>query len=171
MNTFPGVSPTGNASSTSRLSTASTQLPGSSVGNCSNASSPASQSSTQDVVLMRNRIKELEEQLSKATSSKSTPQSQTSPLNSEIETATSQIGGTYYFHIDSPQGLTRSVTHKTRLFGQSHWIVGMSLVGQSSLFPSSLSPFFYSVFYLFIILFFSRTQLIICVVQRFIGVD
>ncbi|PLB49012.1 hypothetical protein P170DRAFT_455805 [Aspergillus steynii IBT 23096] len=130
--TLSGLTPSETASSTSRLSNISSHVPGSSVAYSTTALSPASPSSTHDVELMRIRIRELEEQLSKATSSKSSPQSHASPLNSEIETAASQMGGTYYFHRESnvfgpPQGLTRSVTHKSRFFGQSHWIVGMSL--------------------------------------------
>ncbi|KAI9042745.1 uncharacterized protein KD926_005075 [Aspergillus affinis] len=127
-----------NASYTSKQSIVSSNL-SSSLAGSTTAPLPASQSSSQDVELMKSRIKDLEEQLSKATSSKSTPRSQASPPNSEIETATSQIGGTYYFQRENssfgpPQGLTRSVMHKTRLFGQSHWIVRMSL------FKDLLSP-------------------------------
>ena len=46
---------------------------------------------------------------------------------------TSSLGGTFHAHRDPrtsnhSQGITRNVTHKTRLFGQSHWINTVTLI-------------------------------------------
>ncbi|KAF4633621.1 hypothetical protein G7Y89_g4495 [Cudoniella acicularis] len=95
-----------------------------------NASTLASQSSAQDVKSMKSKIRRLEEQLSKAC-----PTSIPSPIStpkSVIETTTSDIGGIFHVHRESgllgqPLGITRNVTHKTRLFGQSHWINAFAL--------------------------------------------
>ena len=76
---------------------------------------------------MKRRIRELEEQLSEAT--QMSTQSPVPTSNSNVETTTSRVAGTFYVHesrsFDQPQAITRSVTHKTRLFGQSHWINGV----------------------------------------------
>jgi hypothetical protein len=80
---------------------------------------------------MKSRIRQLEEQLSKAT--QTSPQSPVLPLISHIETTTSRLAGTFYIHHESglvgqAQAISRSVMHKTRLFGQSHWVNGAALV-------------------------------------------
>ena len=98
---------------------------------------PATQVSLHDVASMRDKIRQLEEQLS-ASALKSV-ESPASYAASSIVTATSQLGGTYYFHREaSPCGsshpVTRSVTHKSRFFGQSHWINGIAMVGALHLF-------------------------------------
>lgn len=79
---------------------------------------------------MKSRIRQLEEQLSKMTPTST--QSPKSISNSNVETSASDIGGTFYFHSESNlfgqvQVINRSVTHKSRLFGQSHWINGVTL--------------------------------------------
>lgn len=50
-----------------------------------------------------------------------------------VETTTVNFAGNFYFHREQrlpnqPQALTHSVTHKTRLFGQSHWVNSVDLV-------------------------------------------
>ncbi|KAK4462917.1 hypothetical protein QBC42DRAFT_325978, partial [Cladorrhinum samala] len=50
-----------------------------------------------------------------------------------VETTTVGIAGTFHLHTENcqtgkPQAVTRSVSHKARLFGQSHWINGISLL-------------------------------------------
>ena len=98
------------------------------------ASTPMSQPSTQDAESMRLklRIQQLEDQLSK--SSLKPIQFPVSTPNSNIETTSSRLGGTFHIHCESgsfgePQAIARSITHKTRLFGQSHWFVnGVLLV-------------------------------------------
>ncbi|KAF2276998.1 uncharacterized protein EI97DRAFT_466557 [Westerdykella ornata] len=98
------------------------------------ASTPSSQSSGLDAELLRLklRIQDLEEQLSKLG-----PRPVNSALespNSNIQTLNSTIGGTFHVHCEGSslgqqQAIARSVTHKTRLFGQSHWAVnGLLLV-------------------------------------------
>lgn len=57
----------------------------------------------------------------------------TTTKGSRVETRTVDIAGKFYFHAEhrsanQPQAVTRSVTHKTRLFGQSHWVNGVALV-------------------------------------------
>lgn len=113
------------APSSSRESTLSNFLSNTLVAS-SSASAPAlaSPASAQDVEGMAGRIKQLEEQLSKA---QRLTQSLASTPNSNIETTTSSLGGTFHLHRESralglSQVITRSVTHKTRMFGQSHWI-------------------------------------------------
>ncbi|KXX79504.1 Acetamidase regulatory protein [Madurella mycetomatis] len=57
----------------------------------------------------------------------------TTTKGSRVETRTVDIAGKFYFHAEhrsanQPQAVTRSVTHKTRLFGQSHWVNGVALL-------------------------------------------
>ncbi|OTA90632.1 hypothetical protein M434DRAFT_366756 [Hypoxylon sp. CO27-5] len=91
----------------------------------------ANQQHSREVESLRSQIKQLEEQLSKVTRTSSRPTASTSDSN--IEAISSRIGGTFYIHHEDrstgeSQAISRSVTHKTRVFGQSHWITGFSLV-------------------------------------------
>ncbi|KAI2464597.1 putative C6 transcription factor [Annulohypoxylon bovei var. microspora] len=91
------------------------------------ASTPASQ----ELESLRSRVKQLEEQLSKTNQTPS--RSPVLDPDYNIETITSRISGTFYIHHDDnlngqSQAISRSVTHKTRVFGQSHWITGFTLV-------------------------------------------
>lgn len=99
-------------------------------------------------LFLKDRIKQLEEQVSKLSPSEArTPSSFASVATpaSDIETQTSQLGGTYHIHhpaeptittYDAPKppseqrsllgrtpgmSISRNISHKTRLFGQSHW--------------------------------------------------
>lgn len=80
---------------------------------------------------LKSRIQHLEYELSKYTT-KSREASRVSPyLN--IMTINSRIGGRpLHIHCEGvagqPQAIARSVTHKSRLFGQSHWEVNCSLM-------------------------------------------
>jgi len=70
--------------------------------------------------------------VSSAPSSVNTPVS-TFTRHSRIETQTVNVSGNFYFHSEhrltsGPGAVTRSVTHKTRLFGQSHWVNSFALV-------------------------------------------
>ncbi|KAI0884899.1 putative C6 transcription factor [Annulohypoxylon maeteangense] len=111
------------------------------VANNTSQSSPKAASSTtgstsashssQEVESLRSRIKQLEEQLSKINLAPSQPPVPLSDSN--IEIIDSRISGTFYIHHEDdftgqPRAISRSVTHKTRVFGQSHWITGFSLV-------------------------------------------
>lgn len=104
------------------------------------ATSPTSQLSPQDAesVKLKLRIRELEDQLSKSTLKPSNIP--LSPPNMNIEMTSSYAGGTFHVLCETgstgqPQAIPRSITHKTRLFGQSHWEVnGVLLVRVHMLF-------------------------------------
>ena len=69
---------------------------------------------------------------SSAPSPANTPVS-TFTKNSRVETKTLNFSGGFYFHTEhklacQPQAITRSVSHKTRMFGQSHWVNSIGLV-------------------------------------------
>jgi hypothetical protein len=133
--------PIDKASSTNRGLTVPSHPSSSLVASSTNATTLASQPSAWDVETLKNRIKQLEEQLSKATLMPI--QSPVLDLNSNIETTTSRIGGTFYVHRDSrligqPRAIARSVTHKTRVFGQSHWINGVALVSSCAIYRALL---------------------------------
>ncbi|RHZ58376.1 fungal specific transcription factor domain-containing protein [Aspergillus thermomutatus] len=84
----------------------------------SRASTVTSQTSAQEVESLRTRIRELEEQLSRAAHA---IQPSASTPDSNIETTSSRLSGIFHVHREVGQVKTRSVTHKRRLFGQSHW--------------------------------------------------
>jgi hypothetical protein len=70
-----------------------------------------------------------------APSSASTPVS-TFTKTSRVETKTLHFAGNFYFHTEhredgARQAIARSVTHKTRMFGQSHWVNSLGLVSNS----------------------------------------
>ncbi|KAI1139855.1 putative C6 transcription factor [Hypoxylon sp. FL0543] len=98
----------------------------------SSATVPAAdKQSSQEIESLRSQIRQLEEQLAKATRTSSRPTASTSDSN--IEAVSSRISGTFYVqHEDrstgESQAIPRCVTHKTRVFGQSHWITGFALV-------------------------------------------
>lgn len=82
------------------------------------------------VDLMRSRIKHLEQQLYKATSKRVHTTTVMSPF-SDIETTSSRFAGTFHVHGEIPSTIfgrsalmSRSISHKTRLLGQSHWMNG-----------------------------------------------
>ncbi|KAI1381309.1 putative C6 transcription factor [Hypoxylon crocopeplum] len=96
----------------------------------STTSTHTSQQSSHEIASLKSRIRQLEEQLSKANLSPS--QSSVPGSISSIETISSHISGTFHVHHDDhlagqPEAMYRSVTHKTRMFGKSHWITGLAL--------------------------------------------
>jgi hypothetical protein len=98
------------------------------IGGRSSATSPTSQISSRDVEAMKSRIRQLEEQLSKATQRPT--QSSASVAQQKMGTTTLPIGGAICTYVDSQlfggaQVITRSIIHKSRMFGQSHWINGV----------------------------------------------
>ncbi|KAK0384093.1 hypothetical protein NLU13_8182 [Sarocladium strictum] len=118
-------------SSTTVPSRSSNSLPTRSTG----PSTPSGQSSSQDdeSIRLKLRIQQLEEQLSK--SDLETNRSTVSTPYSSVETASSRLGGTFHLHLERASlgqptaGIARGVTHKTRLFGSSHWATsGVPLV-------------------------------------------
>lgn len=121
----------------SHRSTTTSQAPNPLLTNSVGVSTPNSSqlSSNPDPQLreLRLRIRQLEDQLSK----KTPPEHHDSPAStttSNIQKLSSGLGGTFHVHCESgssrqPQTIARSVAHKTRLFGQSHWAVnGILLV-------------------------------------------
>lgn len=111
------------------------------------APSSSAPSPAPDVPAMQRRIRELESQLA-GVSIKQPPAPQPPvelaptlmdpfALQKEEDTVTTstKLGGTFHVHNESSEcgtgregGIPRSVTHKTRVFGQSHWINGIVLV-------------------------------------------
>jgi hypothetical protein len=90
----------------------------------------------QDMESMKDRVTLLESQLENALRRvirpvAPTPSTADTPVSS-IETAESRIGGTFYIHHGNPAlgqspNMHRSLTHKKRMYGQSHWM-NMSVV-------------------------------------------
>ena len=95
--------------------------------------------STREVDSIRSQIRQLEERLSRITQGSARPAVQ--PLISDTEISTAHIGGTLTAHAErrfSDQdervlSVTRSLTHKNRLFGQSHWVNGITMVSMCHL--------------------------------------
>ncbi|USP81341.1 hypothetical protein yc1106_08615 [Curvularia clavata] len=120
--------PPGNSASTTSRSSLPNHASSSQATSSTAASTPPIQISTPDAESLRLklRIRDLEEQLSKLTSTPANTSSETPHWN--IQTLNSTISGTFHVHCEGSslgqqQSIARSVTHKTRLFGQSHWAV------------------------------------------------
>lgn len=126
----PDSAPANKTSSIGTSSTVPSRSPVSSFRATSStaASTRPGHQAAQDVELLKYRIKQLEEQLSKAESSASL-----SPVQA-METITSRISGTFYVHYrdslagQSSRAILHSTTHKSREFGQSHWVNGLLIV-------------------------------------------
>jgi hypothetical protein len=116
-------------------STSGSTLP--SLVNTSIVTSPTSslsQPSTEDAdsLRLKLRVRQLEYQLSKANIIP-IPSRASTPNSTITETTNSRLGGTFHVHCEStpsdqPQVIARSLTHKTRLLGQSHWEVNSVLL-------------------------------------------
>ena len=120
-------------------STVETQLPSRSsttlVANSTSPSTPASQSTARDVELLKFKVKQLEERLSKV--GKSSVKSAAPSPNWDYRTTTSHIAGTFHVHREPPSEgqaatMSRTIIHKTRMFGQSHWMYGVAQVSYFS---------------------------------------
>lgn len=97
------------------------------------ASTPSSHISSQDTQLieLRHRIRQLEEKLLETTPP--TQASAASTATPSIQKLSSSLSGTFHVLLENgslgqPQTIARSVSHKTRLFGQSHWAVNSILM-------------------------------------------
>ncbi|OJJ49326.1 hypothetical protein ASPZODRAFT_59935 [Penicilliopsis zonata CBS 506.65] len=116
-------------SSASRASAVPTiSLPSSLITSSASGSTATSQPSAQDAESMKNRIRQLEDQLAQVLSHGST-QSPASVSNSNIDTMASELYGTFHIQRESrgqPHAIISGVAHKTRLFGRSHWIQGIA---------------------------------------------
>lgn len=100
-------------SSTNHVSTVSSHPSTGLVASSSSASTLASQPPPRDVESMEKRIRQLEEQLYKA--SQGPTQSPVPILDTHTETTTPRFGQTFSIY-------------KTRMYGQSHWFNGVALV-------------------------------------------
>ncbi|KFX94872.1 hypothetical protein O988_06103 [Pseudogymnoascus sp. VKM F-3808] len=107
--------------------------------------SPSASSPAPDVAAMQQRIRELESKLARASITQTPVQrppvelapALLDPFQTQKETmvtTSTKLGGTFHVHNESSEcgigrdgGIPRSVTHKTRVFGQSHWINGIVL--------------------------------------------
>jgi Fungal Zn(2)-Cys(6) binuclear cluster domain len=124
--------PSGISGSLSKTSPAPSDPSRSIATPASSAQSSVSQLSAREIDTIRSKIKTLEGQLSNATSAPS--QSPHPSLSANAEANTSRIIETSQVQQESrlfgqlPQTISRSVVHKTRLFGQSHWLTGAMLV-------------------------------------------
>lgn len=106
----------------------------STVGTATDPPTPASHVSTIEVESLRSRVKQLEEQLTAARISRSSITSSAPSPNVDIRTTTSHIAGTFHQQQEAPLSdhapiISRSIMHKTRLFGQSHCMNGFAQVG------------------------------------------
>jgi hypothetical protein len=119
-------------------------LPGRSTTNATPSLSPGStvalapsDQTSMDMESMRLRIQELEERLSQVSTPTSSAPSVTSNSNLNLpwrsrDQVTSTLGGTFDVVQESrlfgqAQAVVRSVAHKNRVFGQSHWISSFTL--------------------------------------------
>lgn len=136
-----------------------TALPGSATPTCPDSSASAAGDSASpatdttqvppdNIDSMRSRIKHLEQQLYKATPKPVHAANVVTPA-SEIEATSSKFAskfaGTFHVHGSNTGGSTlfgtrsalmsRSISHKTRLLGQSHWMNGAIPIVSPSLSP------------------------------------
>ncbi|KAH6989638.1 hypothetical protein BKA56DRAFT_476854 [Ilyonectria sp. MPI-CAGE-AT-0026] len=97
-----------------------------------NTSSPAGPTLSHDVEYLRNRIRQLEDELPKTKIHSAQTPSLTPSSTTSIETQTSRLAGTFHIHRNTLFGqanvFSRGIMHKTRMFGQSHWINGVALL-------------------------------------------
>ncbi|KKZ58609.1 hypothetical protein EMCG_05505 [[Emmonsia] crescens] len=119
------------ATESSSFSSSSTRpsRPAASIVNGSTTPSTSASQSSHEVEYLKNRVRQLEAYLSQVTAktAESPASISTSILN--IETTSSSLAGTFSVHREScvpgeTPAINRSVLHKSRLFGQSHWANG-----------------------------------------------
>ncbi|KAJ5299154.1 hypothetical protein N7476_010711 [Penicillium atrosanguineum] len=102
------------------------------IANSTEPSTPASQSSSREVESLRIKIQQLEDQMSRA-KRRSAGLSAPSPTYN-IATTTSHIAGTFHVQEEVPADgriptTSRTIMHKARVFGQSHWMNGVAQFG------------------------------------------
>jgi hypothetical protein len=130
-----GGVPTAFAATSTSTAPPTSRYSSTSVAGDAPASSPVAETTRlpppDHIGLMRNRIRHLEEHLSKATQERN-PTTITNPF-SDIEATSSRLAGTFHVHSEIPSEIpstifggsalmSRSISHKTRLLGQSHWV-------------------------------------------------
>ncbi|KUI72326.1 hypothetical protein VM1G_07544 [Cytospora mali] len=95
----------------------------------STVESQAAASSSKPVEAMKRRIRWLEERLYKASSSSTNISFETPSTN--IETTATKMSEAFHVHrgdsrlFGQAALISRSISHKTRLFGQSHWVTSL----------------------------------------------
>lgn len=82
---------------------------------------------------MQLRIKELEEELAKVTLQSLGSRIPSPNYNLNISTTNSHFAGTFHVQSESVTAgqsptISRTIMHKTRVFGQSHWMNGVAQV-------------------------------------------
>ncbi|POS70117.1 hypothetical protein DHEL01_v211488 [Diaporthe helianthi] len=101
------------------------------VGEPASPATDSAQATPDNIDLMQSRIKQLEQQLYKATKKPAHTTNGPTPA-SDIETTSSKFAGTFHVHGSNTGStlfgraalMSRSISHKTRLLGQSHWMNG-----------------------------------------------
>lgn len=90
---------------------------------------------------MKGKIKELERQLFELAHNRIPPVESPAKLrSSNIETFSSSLSGNVHIlHETRFPSISRSVTQKTRLFGQSHWVNGATTVSSIAIPVTCLS--------------------------------
>lgn len=121
----------GGASSASGVSAVSSHPSRASWAGVTDVVALARQMAASDIEALKSEIRQLKEQLSKQTLKPA--QGSSGAPEFQIETRSSRMGGTFHIHGDNrlrgqPQLIPRNLTHKTRLFGQSHWMNPFVLV-------------------------------------------
>ncbi|KAK7414546.1 hypothetical protein QQX98_006573 [Neonectria punicea] len=129
------LAPVDATSSTSRGSTASSR-PKSSQPSSTVTSPPTDLPSTQDVEHLRSRIRQLEAELAKVSQKPTQAPALASRPNLDSEPTAPRSLGPFRRHGESRlfgevHILSRSVMHKTRLFGQSHWVHGTAVFDET----------------------------------------
>jgi hypothetical protein len=108
--------------------------PASTIPTRSKAAVSPEAASQDELEQLKERIKSLENQLLKRPEVPRSDYNSIPTPNSGIETSETSFTGTIHVHYETrsfdrgPHNVTRSVTHKTRMFGQSHWMAALSLV-------------------------------------------
>lgn len=125
--------PNGGVPATSTASATSTCLDSSAsvAGEPTSPATDTTQVPSFNVDLMRSRIKHLEQQLYKATPKPVKTAPAATPA-SDFETTSSKFAGTFHVHGSNTEStifgrsalMSRGISHKTRLLGQSHWMNG-----------------------------------------------
>lgn len=123
----------GNVPAELTASTTSTCLDSSAsvTGEPTSPATDTTQVSTRDIDLMQSKIRHLEQQLFKATPKGGHTTTVATPAT-DIETTSSKFAGTFHVHGSNTAStlfgrsalMSRSISHKTRLLGQSHWMNG-----------------------------------------------
>ncbi|RAH63722.1 Zn(II)2Cys6 transcription factor, partial [Aspergillus aculeatinus CBS 121060] len=129
--TAPDTIPNGGTSHTSRTESSVPSLHSAAHTTASTeASTVASPQSDPNVEALRDRVRQLEQRLAETVAKPAVQPPPVAPIP-EVVTAGSTMTGLFHLQHDkdaasSAVAITRSIMHKSRLFGQSFWINGMA---------------------------------------------